>query len=83
MRTVTFLAQYVQIRNYTKLVSKKHRVFCHNLFLLRKRKPTSYLTLQEDHNVSIYDLSTPRHPKKVKFRVCFYQSLTDNMAFLK
>ena len=95
VRTVTFLAQHAQIRNLTKLIFKKHRVSCHNLFLLGKRGPARYLTLQEDHSVSIYGLflilgqwahiwkSAPRSPKKVKFQVCFYQSLTDNMAFLK
>ena len=47
VRTVTFMAQYA---------FKKHRVSCYNLFLLGKAKPARYLTLQEDHNVSIYDL---------------------------
>ena len=41
---------------YKKLIFKKHSVSCHKLFLLDKRKPTRYLTLQEDHNISIYDL---------------------------
>ena len=41
---------------YKKLIFKKLRVSCHNLFLLGKRKPTRYLTLQEDHNVSINGL---------------------------
>ena len=27
--------------------------------------------------------SVPRLPRKAKFQVCFYPSLTDNMAFLK
>ena len=92
VRTVTFLAQYAQIRNFTK----KYRVSSHNLFLLGKRNPTSYLTLKEDHKASIYDpflfiwKSAPSplsrclpQKKKVKFQVCFYQSLTDNMVFLK
>ena len=39
---------------YIKLIFKKHRISCHNLFLLGNRKPARYLTLQEDHNVSIY-----------------------------
>ena len=81
VRTVTFMAQYA---------FKKHRVSCYNLFLLGKAKPARYLTLQEDHNVSIYDLflfcanwaqiwkSASRPPKKVKFQVCSYQSFTDN-----
>ena len=90
VRTVTFLAQYAQIRNFTK----KYRVSSHNLFLLGKRNPASYLTLKEDHKASIYGpffiymefSSKPAPPlpqKKVKFQVCFYQSLTDNMVFLK
>ena len=33
---------------------KKSRLSCHNLFLLDTRKPTTYLTLQEDHKISIY-----------------------------
>ena len=92
--TVTFLAEYAEIRNFTKHIFKKHRISCHNLFLLGKRGPTRYLTLQEDHNVSIcglflfwasgpkypYSLSAPRPPKKVKFHIFFYQNLTDNMA---
>ena len=41
---------------YKKHISKKHKISCHNLFLLGKRKPTWYLTLQEDHNVSNYGL---------------------------
>ena len=93
--TITFLAQYAQIRNFTKHLFKKHRISCHNLFLLGNRGPTRYLTLQEDHDVSICSpffildqcakiwKSAPRPPKKVKFQVCFGQSLTDNMAFLK
>ena len=56
VRTVTFLAQYAKIRNFTKHIFKKHRVSCHNLFLLGKRGPTRYLTLQEDHNVSVRGL---------------------------
>ena len=37
---------------YIKLIFKKHRVSCHNLFLLGRRKPATFLTFQEDHNVS-------------------------------
>ena len=81
--------------NFTKkLIFKKHRVSYQNLFLLCETKPTRYLTLQEDHNVSIYGLlfwssgpkiwkSAQRPPKKVKIQVCFYQSLTYNKLFLK
>ena len=57
MRTVTFLAQYGQIRNFTKHIFKNHRTSCHNLFVLGKRGLTRHLTLQEDHNVSICNLS--------------------------
>ena len=56
VRTITFLAQYAQIRNFTKPIFKKHRISCHNLFLLGKRGPTTYLTLKEDQNVSICGL---------------------------
>ena len=56
VRTVTFLAQYAQIRNFTKHIFKKHRISCHNLFHQGKRGPTMYLTLQEDHNASICGL---------------------------
>ena len=82
-------------KNFTKHLFKKRRISCHNLFFLGKRGATRYLALQEDHNVSIFGLfyilgqcaqirkSVLRSPKKVKFQVCFYQSLTDNMAFLK
>ena len=56
VRTVTNLAQHAQIRNFIKLLFKKHRVSCHNLFLLGKRKPIRYLTLKEDHDISIYGL---------------------------
>ena len=55
MRTVTFLVQYAQI-NFTKHIFKERRISCHNLFLLGKRETTRYLTLQEDHNVSICGL---------------------------
>ena len=94
-RTVTLFAQYAQKRNFTKHIFKKHRISCHNFFLLGKRGPTRYLTLPKDHNVSICGLflilgqwaqiweSARKHPKRVKFQVCFYQSLTDNMAFVK
>ena len=41
---------------FNKLIFKKLRVSCHNLFLLGKRKPTRYTALQEDHDVSIYGL---------------------------
>ena len=47
------LAQYAQVRNFTKHIFKKHTISCHNLFLLGKRGSTRYLTLQENHNVSI------------------------------
>ena len=69
---------------HKKLILKKQRVSCHNLFLLGKRKSTRHLTLQEDHNVSVYGLffilgqwaqilkSAPRPPQKVKLLVCFY-----------
>ena len=50
------MAQYAQIRNFTKHIFKKHRASCHNLFLLEKRGPTRYLTLQEDRNVPICHL---------------------------
>ena len=63
VRTVRFLAQYAQIRNLlikqfnnNKTMFKKHRISCHNLFLLGKTGPTRYLTLQENHNVSISGL---------------------------
>ena len=46
VRTVTFLAQYAQIRNFTKHIFKKHKIYCHNLFLLDKEGPTRYPTLQ-------------------------------------
>ena len=54
VRTVTFLAQYAQIRNFIKLILKKHGICDHNLFFLGKRKQTKYLTLQEDHNGLIH-----------------------------
>ena len=69
--------------NFTKkLIFKKHRVSCHNLF------PTSYVILQEDHNDCLWPFfilgqwdqtlkSPPRPLKKVKFHICFYQSLKD------
>ena len=50
------------------------------------------LKLQEDHNLWHFFIlgqwaqiwkSPSRSPKKVYFQVCFYQSLTGNMAFLK
>ena len=56
MRTVAFLAQHAQIVNFTKNLLLRNRISCHNLFLLGKKKPAKYLTLQEDHNVSIYGL---------------------------
>ena len=95
VRPVTFLAQYPQIRNFTKHIFKKHMFSCHNLFLLRKRGPTWYLTLQEDHIVSICGLFfnfepvgpnmkiSSKAPQKGKISSFFFnQSLTDNMAFL-
>ena len=32
---------------------KKHRVSCHNVFLQGKRKPTTCLTLQEEHKSNL------------------------------
>ena len=57
VRTVTFLAQYAQIifKKFC-IVGFLLVVSCHNLFLLGKRKPTQYLTLQEDHIISIYGI---------------------------
>ena len=65
---------------------------CHNLLLLRKRKPITYLTIQEDHKVTIYyhffnfgpvvpnvEISSKPSPKKVEF----YQNFTDDMTFPK
>ena len=68
---------------YKKLIPKKHKVSCHNLFLLGKRKPTRYLILQEDHNVSVNGLifhfgavgqirkSAARSPQKDKISSLF------------
>ena len=39
-----------------EMLQKTYISKSHNLFLLGKRKPTRYLTLQADQNVSIYDI---------------------------
>ena len=59
---------------YKKLIFKKRRVSCHNLFLPGKRKPTRYLTLQEDHNISICSIflfwaSGPKYGNQQKDKI--------------